>query len=246
MTRLAYPRYLGLIRLDAERLADEARDLDAPVPPCPGWNVREAVRHIGSVYRNKVACLRLQRAPQEGEWVKEPSHHEEPVLWFRDSLELLLDELSSRKPEDPAYTWWPSEQNAGFWARRMALETVVHRADVESATGTPSPVDPDLAVDGIDEVLRIFLTGRGEAEHGAEGRGGVTVTAGAASWTVRLEPEAVTVDAGVSDAADAQLTGDPGALFLYLWGRAPVEPLSRRGDASVIDSLRNRLAIATQ
>jgi len=35
----------------------------------------------------------------------------------------------------------------------MMQETVIHRADVESATGTPSPVDPEVAVDGIDELL---------------------------------------------------------------------------------------------
>jgi uncharacterized protein (TIGR03083 family) len=246
MSRLKYPRYLELIRGDAERLAGQATALDAKVPPCPGWDVREAVRHTGSVFRHKVACLRLNRAPVEGEWVKEPQPHEGPVPWFRESLELLLDELSSRQPEDPAYTWWPPEQNAGFWARRMALETVVHRADVESASGAMTSVDPGLAVDGIDEVLQIFLAGRGATAGGADGRGRVAVTADDESWTVRLEPDGVTVEAAPSAATDAQLTGDPSALFLYLWGRAPVEALSRAGDTSLVDSLRNRLAIATQ
>src|SRR5207302_1053045 len=99
MTRLEYSRYLELIRTDGECLAHAARHLDAPVPPCPGWDVREVVRHTGAVYRHKVACMRLSRRPEQGEWIEQPAPREEPVLWFRDSLDLLLDELGSRKPD---------------------------------------------------------------------------------------------------------------------------------------------------
>jgi hypothetical protein len=36
----------------------------------------------------------------------------------------------------------------------MAHETAVHRIDGELAIGTPTPVDAELAVDGVDEVPR--------------------------------------------------------------------------------------------
>jgi hypothetical protein len=42
------------------------------------------------------------------------------------------------------------------------------------------------------------------------------------------------------------LSGDPGALFLYLWGRGPVDTLDRKGDESRIALVRSRLAAATQ
>ena len=35
----------------------------------------------------------------------------------------------------------------------------MHRADVEAAAGTVTPVDRELALDGIDEVLLMMLAG---------------------------------------------------------------------------------------
>ena len=46
-----------------------------------------------------------------------------------------------------------TDQTVGFWYRRMALETVVHRVDVETGFGVPRAVNAELAVDGIDEVV---------------------------------------------------------------------------------------------
>jgi uncharacterized protein (TIGR03083 family) len=247
MTRLSYSRYLELIREDANRLAAAAIDhLDAPVPPCPGWDVREAVRHTGSVFRHKVACMELMRSPEEGEWMKEPAQNEDVLLWFRDSLELLLERLSARGPDDPAFTWWPPEQTAGFWARRMALETVVHRADVESASEPVSAVASDLAVDGIDEVLHIFLGSERFPENGTERLGTVAVSTGGEHWAVSLEPRRATVAGGAPGDPGATLSGDPGALFVYLWGRGAADSLKRDGDVALVDTLRRRLALATQ
>jgi uncharacterized protein (TIGR03083 family) len=253
MRRLSYRRYLDLLGADAELLATTAaRDLDAPVPPCPGWDVRETVRHTGSVYHHKVACLELRREPADGEWSKRPSKAAALIPWFRDALAALTAVLSSRSDRDPAYTWWPPEQTAGFWARRMALETVVHRVDVESAFGRISPVARDLAVDGIDEVLRIMLVA-GEVEAGGdvgagaeEPLGSVAVQTDGCAWMVQLRAGTAVVDTGTRFATDASLGGDPGALLLYLWGRAPLESIDADGDAALVDSLRRRLARATQ
>ena len=63
----------------------------------------------------------------------------------------------------PAWSWWEPDQTVGFWYRRMALETVVHRVDVETQFGPPSAIDAALAVDGIDEVLTLMLAGDDEA-----------------------------------------------------------------------------------
>ena len=40
----------------------------------------------------------------------------------------------------------------------MAQETVIHRIDAELGTGRPvAPVPVDLAVDGIDELFKVFV-----------------------------------------------------------------------------------------
>jgi hypothetical protein len=36
---------------------------------------------------------------------------------------------AGRKPEDPAGSWYTPDQTVGFWIRRMAHETVIHRID---------------------------------------------------------------------------------------------------------------------
>lgn len=44
---------------------------------------------------------------------------------------------------------------SGFWARRMAHELTIHRADATLAAGQPYEVAPEIAADAIDEWLQI-------------------------------------------------------------------------------------------
>lgn len=46
----------------------------------------------------------------------------------------------------------------GVYLHKMAQETVIHRIDAELGTGQPvAPVPDDLAVDGIDQLLQVFV-----------------------------------------------------------------------------------------
>ncbi|HVB54169.1 MAG TPA: maleylpyruvate isomerase family mycothiol-dependent enzyme [Candidatus Acidoferrales bacterium] len=189
------------------------------VPPAPGWTVREVVTHVAEVYEQKIACTLLQREePSPPRWPAE----RDPLEWFADVHQRLLDLFTNRGAEESSYTWWPADQTVGFWARRMAQETVIHRVDAELSSGQSSPVDPELAVDGVDEVLTIFLAGAAEP--------------------VR---EAVPVSAPRGD-ADAELSGDPEPVLPWLWGRGSASRLTRAGDAAVLTLLRDRLPLATQ
>lgn len=245
--RLAPERYVELLRADGEQIAATAeRGLDREVPPCPGWDVREAVRHTGSVYLHKIATMRAGRSPEKGEWQTAPPQGEDLVMWFRAAHAALVDELLARGPDSPSPTWWPPEQRVGFWFRRMALETVVHRVDVESAFGALGPVPADLAVDGIGEVLEIFLTVRDNPPANDGARGAVLVRGGPEAWRVDLDAAAVHVQPAQPDAtSSAVVSGDPPELFLYLWGRVPEERVQKAGDEQLARALRTRLAAAT-
>jgi hypothetical protein len=122
----------------------------------------------------------------------------------------------------------------------------VHRVDVETQFGPRSAIDEELAVDGIDEILTCMLDGDDEAATDAPGAGSVNVIAGDAWWSVLLEGATTVVEDGENPGADAELTGDPGELLLYLWGRAGIDALSVSGDASKVALMRARLATATQ
>jgi uncharacterized protein (TIGR03083 family) len=149
-------RFLECLAADVARLRDvAAKDLDAPVPTCPGWVVRDLVRHVAQVYLHKAESIRRRELPHP--WPP-PLDREEPLALLDRAWGELTAEFARHDPADPAYTWHDADQTVGFWIRRMAQETVIHRLDAELALGTEvAPVPDDLAVDGIDEVLCLFL-----------------------------------------------------------------------------------------
>ncbi len=215
-------RYLELLDADGQVLRRAAaQGLQAAVPPCPGWTVRDAVEHTATVYEHKIACIRL-RGERPDPWPPPWPAGRDPLAWFADAHGRLLEVLSSTDPGAPSWTWWPPDQTAGFWVRRMAQETAVHRADMQSAFGAVTPIDAELAVDGVEEVLVMMLAG---------------------DWSV--SPDRVSVGDASGD-AEAQVTGEPSDLLLWLWGRAPESVLRVTGDRAVARRLRERLALATQ
>lgn len=252
-TRLTPARYLHLVAADGERLASAAEGrLDLPVPTCPGWDVAEAVRHVGGVYHHKMACTVLGRPPGEDEWEHGPGTGEDLLSWYREALAALLAQLSTHDPGDPSATWYPADQTVGFWQRRMAHETAVHRVDVESASAVVTPVADDLAVDGVDEVLDLclaFAIGADPEEDVSplDGRT-LAVRTGPHLWRVAVhagDPAGqILLDRG-SGHADATVTGEPSELMLWLWGRRPDSAVTFVGDRAVVAGFRELIARGT-
>jgi uncharacterized protein (TIGR03083 family) len=239
-------RYLELLATDGALLRMTAeRDLTASVPSCPGWDVQEAVRHTAEVYEHKIACVALG-GPRPDPWPPQAPPDSESLAWFDDAHRRVLEMLRTTDPAAPSWTWWPDDQTAGFWLRRMAQETAVHRADVELAFGASTPVDRELAVDGIDELLYLMFSGDWTGDEEPDLTGTVAVTAPEKTWTVRMLEDRVDVDE--SDSADvaATVAAEPSPLLLWLYGRAPDDVVTVTGDSAYATRLRKRIAIATQ
>ena len=242
---MEYDTYVGHVTADGSRLAAVAESgLSADVPSCPGWTVDDLVRHVAEVYEHKIACTELGHAPDP--WPPAWPADRDPIEWFRDAHGRLLGMFERSDATTPSATWWPPDQTVGFWARRMAQESVVHRVDAELAMDSSTPVDPDLAVDGIDEILRRMLEGDWSDEPDDELSGErVRVATGDSALWVTLARDAV----GVTDEGEgerASVGGAPSDVFLWLWGRAPDERIQRSGDQELIRKLRARLVLATQ
>jgi hypothetical protein len=128
----------------------------------------------------------------------------------------------------------------------MAQETAVHRVDVELAVGKPTPVDAELAVDGVDEILLLMLAGdwSEDPEDAATGQH-VAISTGGRTWLVTLEEKSIGVTED-GDAGDATVGGDPADVLLWLWGRLADEDVTRSGDEDALRLLRSRLVLATQ
>lgn len=251
---LSWERYLESIRADTDRLLAVAETtLDAPVPTCPGWDVIDLVRHVAMVYLHKVECMRSAAPPSP--WPPPELEDREPLGLLAGARDTLLAELAARDPYEERFTWWAPDQTNRFWYRRMALEVAVHRVDAELARvdrpglgesvgiGVQVIAD-DIALDGIDELLRIFLGGPwwdGEFHTAHPIDAAVRFSADGRSWTVTASATAVVVAAEADSEVDAEIAGTPHDLYLWLWGRGPVEALSVSGDDGLPDEIRARL-----
>jgi hypothetical protein len=173
---------------------------------------------------------------------------DDPALlgWFGEgwrALQVLLDE---RGFETPTATWSPWDATAGFWFRRMAHEAVVHARDVVEALprkeSVPLRVGDALALDGVDEVVRLWLGTR--LGDGAGGDGVlVRLDAGTRGWTVGLHG-AITETHEVPTPPDAVVAGAPETLYWWLWGRDADAEVTGADDAVV--ALRSALTRALQ
>jgi uncharacterized protein (TIGR03083 family) len=170
-----------------------------------------------------------------------PDVPEDGVLeWYRTTLaELVADLRAVDDPDRPVYSFSPAHQRAGFWPRRMAQETVVHRVDAQQAVGVPvAPVDPDLAVDGIDEVFGVFVPALGaDRSPGDDRTVHLHATDAEGEWTIRFAEGEVVATTG-HDQGDAAVRGPAGELLLWLWGRRPLESLEVAGARDAADALR--------
>ncbi len=249
---MEFSRLLTYLAADFDRLrAVAARDLTAPVPSCPGWTVTDLARHVAEVYMHKVECMRQGRSPAD--WPPDLTG-EEPIALLDRAYADLRAEFAQRGPLDPSYTWYEPDQSVGFWIRRMAQETVIHRIDAELALGEPvMPVADDLAVDGVDEVLVVFLSyisrrwpeELGPALKEASGET-VRVGTGARSWSVTATPQGVEVGTGDPGTVAAVITGPPDPLLRWLWGRGGDDEILFDGDPAAVAQLRRLLVAATQ
>ncbi|MFJ8531967.1 maleylpyruvate isomerase family mycothiol-dependent enzyme [Streptomyces sp. NPDC093591] len=243
METAEFVRFLDHEGLLLAAAAEEA-GVDAKVPTCPEWQVRDLVRHTGLVHRwaaSFVADGHTSPRPLDSP----PDLDGADLLaWFRDGHRHLVDTLSSASPDIQCFHFLPAPSPLAFWARRQAHETAVHRFDAEAARGgTPSELDADFAVDGIDELLRGFHARPKSRVRSAEPRM-LRVRAtdtNDAVWTVRLSPEPPSTERGDTGRADCEIAGPAALLYLSLWNRLPLPSVT--GDASVAALWRENSAV---
>lgn len=127
--------YLTALAAEGAALADAADGrLDRPVPTCPGWTVAELVAHLAGVHSwvGRVIAAGGERVSRR-ETPTPPEDGGALLAWYRAGLADLLVALSV-DPETPVWTFSATAPDTvGWWRRRQALETAVHRWDVQAA-----------------------------------------------------------------------------------------------------------------
>jgi uncharacterized protein (TIGR03083 family) len=227
---LPFDGYLEVIAEAGAELAARAGAAEpgAPVPTCPGWSVADLVAHQGMVHRWAAANLRLDETPV-------PPHEEflrtvpadQLISWFTRGVRDLLDTLSTADDDVAALVFLadapPPRQ---FWARRQAHETTVHAVDALAAalgrvpTSMEAAIDPDVAVDGIDELLTGFFP-RGRSRLAGEEPLTVAVVPNDSGrrWTLTVADGRLSTAREQQPGAATVLTGSAAELYLGLWNR---------------------------
>jgi uncharacterized protein (TIGR03083 family) len=124
----------------------------------------------------------------------------------------------------------------------MLFETAIHRADAAFALGVEPDFEPDVAADGIDELLcnlphaAYFAPGiaelRGDDDHLA-----LQATDGDSSWSIRLLPAGYAWDWSTGD-ADVTVRATTADLLLLLYRRRDPHDGDRYacdGDVNLLD-----------
>jgi uncharacterized protein (TIGR03083 family) len=239
---LPYPGVPWLDELEqACRFVEEAVGGDVlrrPVPACPGWNVGELLRHLGAVERVVATWVQAGRRPRSALSAPEDG---DVRSWFAVGWRRLQEVLDAAPADSPAATWCPWDATLGFWRRRQAHEHLVHAIDVAQALGLPQPrITDSVALDGVDEVLRLWLGT--QLGRNVGGRGDVVrLVAGGRSWTVGLHAHVVEVHDRPVD-AEAVVRAEPAVVYRWLWGRGSESDLHVEGHRGAAHELREFLA----
>ncbi len=239
--------WIGALRTEGPAFAAAVAEAppEAPVLSCPGWTITDLAHHLTGAYiwaRTVVTAGTTTRPVREE---VTPPAGLTPAEWYRQEYDQLLALFEGLDPEAPAWNFAPQPKKAGFWPRRAAHETAVHRWDAQLAIGAGEPIEAKLAADGVSEVLDTWLpAGRRVGPGQWHGVVQLTATDAAQVWYLRLRGEGVALldTATLLDhdehRARAQVSGTASDLLLALMGRISFDALGVAGDRRLLDGLR--------
>ncbi len=236
-------RLLAEVASSTDTLAGLTSSADpaTQVTTCPDWTLRQLVTHIGRAQRWAATIVATRAAEpipfREVPGGRLPDDPADRPAWLRRGAAQFADAVHGA---GTGTMWTPlGIGQASYWARRMAHETAVHRADGQITLGIRPVIDPVIAADGIDEWLG-FSTEPGEhttalpegkvlhlhtTDDGVDGE-----------WLVRSGPDGIAVAAGHAK-GDAAVRGPASALLLLLVRRLPPDDPAVEiiGDRALLD-----------
>lgn len=239
--------HITAVGQEAKLFAEAANQggLDVEISGCPGWDMRDLVRHLSEIHLWAAAH------------VAQP-HHDKPVhddlaeltefwpdlavFWpddsdlidhYLDTNANLINALESAPPDVESFTFLPAPSPLAMWARRQAHETAIHRYDAENAAGIATAFDPIFASDGIDELLAAFAPRGSKLDRTTTQAMVVHATDTDDRWHVTLSAEGISTIRG-DGPADVTLTGEASDLYLALWNRTGDADVAVTGDQQLL------------
>jgi uncharacterized protein (TIGR03083 family) len=258
--------HIDALRCQGDLLADAAgrAGLDAAVPPCAPWLVKDLLRHTGYIHRWAARHIAecpadIIEGPSEAEILHGGAADPELLAWFGAGHAALVEALAAADPALECATFMDAPSALAFWARRQAHETAIHRADAESAVGAVPEYPPAFAADGVDELIMGF--GRRRKYQPAAGadsaRLHVIATDTGDHWHVdaregRMHPRrgdgedpAGRLAAAGAGGATCLASGPASGVYLFLWNRvgATRAGVTVTGDPAVLAAWQSSVRV---
>jgi uncharacterized protein (TIGR03083 family) len=216
---------IGVIRAEGGRIvAALAAGRGARIPWSEDWTVATCAQHVGGAHHvvAQVVTDRLMADFGRFSSLAIPDRRSpELANWIAEGTAAVVAALAATDPDAECWSWWPEGRTAGFWQRRMAQETLVHRWDAELGAGLhTAPMDPAVAADGVDEYLDVFA-GLTRVLHTAPAGPSIHVhcTDSEGEWLLQLPAAGERVLTREHAKADVAVRGPAEGLLLMMWGR---------------------------
>lgn len=256
--------YVESVRRESARVSEVVHGLalETLVPSCPDWSAADLTWHLAEVqnFWAQIAGGLLQ----DPELVQRDDRPEDEALadYFDVQAGRLVEALAAHEPDAACWSWHEADQSVGWVRRRQAHEALIHRIDAELAAGTVTSIDPTLAADGVDEILRVMLDATdlpGWARFTPSAGAVIELADGSASWSMELGRFTGTSPNSGTTYDDAALRLVDGVehpratvraaapeLDLWLWGRGSIDAVSVDGDPSIAEHIREAAVDGTQ
>jgi uncharacterized protein (TIGR03083 family) len=259
--------YLEAIRRESRRFREVLAgvDADSDVPSCPGWTAADLLWHLTEV--QMFWGLIVEHGfdgPEPAQELKSPrpDSYEELLQLFDAESARLSDALAHRSPADTCWSWDPKGGTVEWVRRRQAHEAQIHRLDAELTAGRTTPLGAELAADGVDEMLGVFIADIPEwGRFAPDGTAGVIeATDTDSTWAfaygrfsgvspgsgTNYDLDAVDLVESVPLSPTVRISGTASAIDAWLWGRGDVGGLTVEGDGELAVRLRAIAVEATQ
>ena len=198
--------------------------LDQAVPNCPDWTVVDVLNHLsfglGLAYPAAVVAAPTtsdERVFADVAWPSARPVGTDAVRIFGENLRSCAELFRETDPAAPCWTY-AGPSVAAFWFRRAAIETALHRLDVEDALDAAAPLADDRAEDAILETLSFAFPFAATLTDAPTGQ-------------LVVESPCLTTEARIGAGTPTTvLRGEPTDVVNALWGRN-LDRVSIDGDA---------------
>ena len=128
---------------------------ETPIPTCPGWTMRQLVRHVGRAHRWAAAIIstRADVTLDPRTVPRPPDDADGARAWLLACPQVLFEAVADAGGTEATVATFDGPRPAWWWIRRLLHESTVHRADAVIAVDEQYELAPEMAADGIDEWL---------------------------------------------------------------------------------------------